>query len=316
MLSLYKRGEVWHIRGTITDGERVVKVRRSTGQTVKREAEQVVRYVERTVLNDMRGGVKMLPFTTVADSWLNQRPRGATARSHINILKTHFKRFQADQINKDAWNNFIAEKLSTSKSSNVNRYRATLLAVLNNASIPVELPRMKEVNDRVRFLSIEQQNKLLDEYPEYIRPLFITLCYQGLRLSEALRLRRQHVNFETKKMLIEKTKTGQRRILPVHPRTVDTICGISTDYFFLNSRGERYADPRNLRGVHRRACERAGVYDFTIHDWRHHWASQLMMKGGTLGALQKLGGWQSQSMVFRYAAVNDEHITDTLMRLE
>ena len=98
----------------------------------------------------------------------------------------------------------IAKKLSTSNHP-TSIGTGNDAGCTNNASIPSDLPRMKEVNDREGSCRLNNRTNCY-EYPEYIRPLFVTLCYQGLRLSEALRLRRQHVNFETKKMLIEKTK--------------------------------------------------------------------------------------------------------------
>ena len=84
----------------------------------------------------------------------------------------------------------------------------------------------------------------------------------------------------------------------------------------LAEQGERYEDSRNVRGVHSRACKRAGISNFTLHDWRHHWASRLMMAGGNIKSLQKLGGWESITMVERYADVSDEHTADTLTRVK
>jgi len=318
MLSLYKRKEVWHIRGTVSDGDRVVTVRRSTAQVSKRKAEQVCRYVEQTILTEMRGGTSMLPFITAADNWLNTKPRGATDKYICNILKKHFADYQLNHLDKEAWANFVGKKLYGSKPSNINRYRATFVSILRAASIAVQIPKEKEMNDRIRFLSYEEQERLLAEYPEYIRPLFITLCYQGLRLSEALRLKTNHINLEANTLLVDQSKNGKRRIMPLHERTsiILTPFPPAGSFMFTNKQGVPYADPRNLRGVHLRACKRAGISEFTIHDWRHHWASRLVMAGASMPTLMKLGGWSSEKMVLRYASVSDEHIADTLMRLK
>jgi len=318
MLSLYKRKEVWHIRGTISDGDRVVTVRRSTGQFSKRKAEQVCRYVEETLLTEMRGGISMLPFIVAADNWLAVKPRGATDKYICSILKAHFNSYQLNHLDKEAWLHFVSKNLYGSKPSNINRYRATFVSILHGASVPVQIPKEKEANDRIRFLTYEEQERLLAEYPEYIRPLFITLCYQGLRLSEALRLKRNHINLEANTLLVDQSKNGKRRVMPLHERTSILLTSFPTtsSFVFTNKKCVPYADPRNLRGVHTRACKRAGISEFTIHDWRHHWASRLVMAGASMPTLMKLGGWSSERMVLRYASVSDEHIADTLRRLK
>jgi hypothetical protein len=41
-----------------------------------------------------------------------------------------------------------------------------------------------------------------------------------------------------------------------------------------------------------------------------------MMAGADLNSLMKLGGWESEKMVFRYASVSNEHTRDTLEKLK
>jgi integrase len=47
---------------------------------------------------------------------------------------------------------------------------------------------------------------------------------------------------------------------------------------------------------------------FHIHDWRHHWASWFMMKGGRETELMRLGGWKDARMIQRYVALSVEHL--------
>ena len=51
----------------------------------------------------------------------------------------------------------------------------------------------------------------------------------------------------------------------------------------------------------RAALKRAGIEDFRWHDLRHTWASWLTQAGTPANVLQELGGWESESMVRRYA---------------
>lgn len=319
MLSIYKRKDVWHIRGTITDGDRVVKVRRSTGQKVKRDAEGILKQVERTILNQMSGRATALPFKVAAQSWLNVKPRSETCKLNCNELVAHFGDRFCDDINRDEWDSFVSSYFYGRAASYINRKRSTLVSILHKTGRQgLQIPKHKEGDTRVRFLTYDEQERLLAEYPEYLRSLFIIMCYQGLRISEAVNLEPWHVNLEARRMTI-KGKWGKVRIIPIHQRSWEVLnAALPTNkqYIFYNSKGERYKDSRNVRGVHNRACKRAGISNFTLHDWRHHWASRLMMAGGNIKSLQKLGGWESITMVERYADVSDEHTADTLTRVE
>lgn len=317
MLSLYRRGKTWHIRGTVTSGDRVVKVRRTTGQSDKRTAEEILHQVRDTVLKQMTGRATALPFSVAADAWMNAKRRGKTDGYHHSRLRQHFKGKSIDSMGAEDWSGFVALNMYGKKASHINRMRATFVSILRKAGSDAKIPREREISDRVRFLTYEEQERLLAEYPEFIRDMFVAICYQGLRLSEALNLQKHHINLDARTLLVEKSKMGKRRILPIHDRVFSSFSSVSSHGFlYFNSKGERYADPKNLRGVHRRACKRAGIVDFTIHDWRHHWASRLTMAGASMPALMKLGGWESERMVLRYASVSDQHITDTLMRLK
>lgn len=320
MLSIFKRKHgYWHIRGTVTDGDRVVKVRRTTGTKSRKQAEAVARHVEQTILNQMTGRATALPFRLAAEAWLKVKPRSETCTLNCNELVSHYGNTFCDEINRDEWDAFVALNLYGNAASYINRKRSTLVSILHKAGrTGLNIPKHKEGDTRVRFLTFEEQERLLAEYPEYLRGMFTIMCYQGLRISEAVNLQPHHVNLEARKMTI-KGKWGKVRILPIHQRAWDVLndaLPTNKQYIFYNSKGERYEDSRNVRGVHRRACKRAGIIDFTLHDWRHHWASRLIMAGANIKSLKKLGGWESITMVERYADVSDEHTEDTLMRMQ
>jgi integrase len=325
MLSLYKRGNIWHVRGTVSYAGEVKKIRRSTERKAKREAEEVCRALEQRTLNEMRGGINLTPFNEAADSWL-KKINGKTDKRNAELLKTYFKTLPVSAINAEAWDKFVRLRLKGCIGSSINRVRTSLVSIATHASAPYvadAIDKELEEDDRMRFLTIKEQHKLLNAYAPFIRPYFITLAYQGFRRQETLNIKKSHINYDTETVTIwRKSKrhpNGKRQVVQLHNKTISSLMAMpktESEYQFTNRFGKPYANGDSLKGIHTRACKKAGIHDFTIHDWRHHWASHMMMNGSNIKTLMKLGGWATERMVMKYADVADEHMKDTLNKLK
>ncbi len=67
---------------------------------------------------------------------------------------------------------------------------------------------------------------------------------------------------------------------------------------------------RAINGVKssfRTAVKNAEIEDFCFHYLRHTFASQLIMKGGTLKDLQEQLGHKTMTMTLRYAHISQHH---------
>jgi integrase len=58
--------------------------------------------------------------------------------------------------------------------------------------------------------------------------------------------------------------------------------------------------------VFRKAARAAGLKDFTFHDLRHHGATMALNRNFSAPIVQALGGWKTERMMKRYAAVTDQ----------
>jgi integrase len=71
----------------------------------------------------------------------------------------------------------------------------------------------------------------------------------------------------------------------------------------------------NTKAWHK-ALDRAGIEDFQWHDLRHTFATWHREAGTLTHQLQRFGGWNTQSMVERYAQVAPEGLQLAASRLD
>ena len=149
----------------------------------------------------------------------------------------------------------------------------------------------KPVSKRIRWLTKDEANRLIDCMPDSIRPVVTFALSTGLRRSNILDLEWTQVDMQGKRS----------RWVFVH-----TKAGTRPD-------GTKTPAVRKMRTddntAWRIGLNRAGITDFRFHDLRHTWASWLIQAGVPLSALQEMGGWESIEMVQRYAHLAPNHLT-------
>jgi integrase len=160
----------------------------------------------------------------------------------------------------------------------------------------------------------------------HLRPLVIFLLYTGARVGEVLWLDWRDVDLDRAHANFPKTKNGDARGVPLHPRVIAALkrLGHRDGEIFRRPDGKAYARPKGgedhsagsrISTAFNGACRRAGIEDFHPHDLRHTWATWHYQANRDLGALQRLGGWRSVRMVMRYAHVNVAELSHTINAL-
>jgi integrase len=312
----------------------------STGLSDRAKAEEVLIKRSATVLDrSIHGDAVSRTFAEAALSYLE----GGGERTHLDPILKHFgpkKRLGAiGQAEIDAAARAL---LPGAGPSTWNRHVYTpIVAVLHHAARKTWCPkpvvaRPKQPAGRVRWITHEEAERLIDAAAPHMRPIVIFLLSTGARLSEALYLDWRNVDLSRSHINFMDTKNGEARGVPLHPRAVAALANLPhrTGTVFRrpvrprkavkgerppNKLGEPYAHREGGGGQLSTAwagmCKRAGITDFTPHDCRHTWATWHYIANKDIPALMAAGGWKSVEMVMRYAHVNTAHLAPGIARI-
>ena len=342
MLTIRKRGSNWHVRGTVRVGKETRTVgEHSTGSRKRSSAEDYRSTLEAEIrqelLHGSAGRERHVTFADAGILYLN-RPGGVHRMDAWRIGQ--LGRVISDNTFvdiKDGWAKFKAVRCAGLKPATVDRFRKIAQAVMNYAAdewglARVSLPAIRYSNERIRYLNEAQREALLGAYTPHVRPIALMLCFQGCRTQEALQLTWPNVDFGAQTIYFDRTKNDEPRTVPMQKRVFEALNELwegqgrpDTGHVFRNRFGEPYADTRNYRlpggnpiaKAHQTACRRAGIEDFRVHDWRHHWASWCMMADPPIDmeTIKRMGGWKSLAMLERYAAVSTVHMKEAIRRI-
>jgi integrase len=176
---------------------------------------------------------------------------------------------------------------------------------------------LKGENKRLRYLSDDDVERLISNCESYLKPIVITALNSGMRKSEILYLTWNRVDLKNRVILLDITKNGERREIPINDTLLNTLSciirNIKTDYLFYNPKTLKpFSD---IKKVWQRALIKSHILDFHFHDLRHTFASQLVMKGADLATVQKLLGHKTINMTLRYAHLSNVHLKDAVNML-
>lgn len=170
---------------------------------------------------------------------------------------------------------------------------------------------LEENNRRLRYLSKEECQALIDACADHLRPIVVTALNTGMRKGEILSLKWENVDLNHKFILLDRTKNGERREIPINATLRATLIGIKrrldiSHVFYDQLTGSSYGDIKNSFNG---ACKRAGINNFRFHDLRHTFASHLVMEGVDLTTVSRLLGHRDLTMTLRYSHLSPLHLS-------
>lgn len=236
----------------------------------------------------------------------------------------------------DARDALLAEKTprgNIRNPSTANRYLAAFSRALTIAmkewgwldDTPMrKVSKPSEGRGRNRLLSIEEKNRLLEVCKKspniHLYPIVSLALLTGMRFGEIVNLRWEDIDYTGQTITLEKTKNGERRILPLTPAVIKIFAlsrttDIATGLVFKPNSPTNRSGLVDIRNAFVKALKQAEISDFRFHDLRHAAASYLAMNGATQGELMAILGHKTPTMTRRYAHYSQKHVATLMERM-
>jgi len=181
----------------------------------------------------------------------------------------------------------------------------------------------KENNQRLRFLSQEELQKLLTVSPDHLQEIIICAVNTGMRRGELLSLKWEQIRNGF--IYLQNTKTNDPRQIPVNDTLAELFKKIKKQnpgsayvFTYRTTKKDKSTENlkvitfnntpmRNIKHAFETAVKKSGIDHCRMHDMRHTFASHLLMSGASLKDVQELLGHKTFEMTLRYAHLSQAH---------
>ena len=268
-------------------------------------------------------------FEVVTEEWLKYKKNTVKKSTYYNysysVAKYLYPSFAGKNITKiKNYNNFIEELSDTLSPKTVRDIVTKLKEIINfyeeehNTKLNIKKMSLPKMNKKeIQILSNKEKQKL-EKYciqQNDLKSLGILICLNtGLRVGEVCALRWENVDFESRKIHIEKTieriysKEEKKtiviidtpksitsvRTIPVNSKLYNILKQIrgkskKTD-FVLTGSSEHYVEPRNYQYYFKEILKRSKVKKYKFHTLRHTFATNCIEAGMDIKSLSEILG--------------------------
>ncbi len=217
-----------------------------------------------------------------------------------------------DDFDANAADDLVAALTATGITpGTINRYLSCVSAFLRFCykrkfrTVPLpELEWRDEDEGRIRWLSYEEEARLMELLPSPVSTVVYVAIRTGMRASELLNLKPDQV--QPRWVHLWKTKNGSPRSVPISDDIYEVLAPlvrVMPTYPQLRWSWEKAKDAMGLR--HDKT--------FVFHACRHTFATRAVQAGVNIRVLQKLMGHKTIQTTLRYAHVDDKTLADAAL---
>ena len=181
----------------------------------------------------------------------------------------------------------------------------------DNVTLP-KIPKPKS-----RFLTIEEEARLLTQLGPTYGPWARFAILTGLRLGEQMRMRWADVNFDQAVATLPVTKAGEPQYAKLNQEALGILRGLSSwhrsVWVFPSENPHNHIDQRNFTTrIFGPAVVAAKLDKMTWHTLRHTFASRLAMSNHTGGTIAACLRHSTDALVRRYAHLHPDYLAGAL----
>ena len=245
-------------------------------------------------------------------------------RIRLNAIKRHPAcKIRLSNLTPAVMGKYRDERLTKVSAGTVIRELAYLSSIINHArrewginiDNPIRMVRKPQSpQGRDRILSTSERRSLLDEVKPagrrnvWLEPVVKFALETAMRRGELLSLRWSNIDLNRRTALLETTKNGERRLVPLSSSAIGILNNLPR-----HIGGEVFpVSACALAAMFNRAVVRAGILNFRFHDLRHTAITELAKKLPNLVELSAVSGHKSLKMLQRYYHPNAEELAKKL----
>jgi len=341
-MSVLKRGnsQFWYIQFQF-QGKTYIK---SSKTTDKRIAERIEREWKVLIHSQQYLGEKeSISFTEIMDQFIETKegtPNYPSLLSNKRVLTRYFPvTYKLHEITNGDITQLLKTRIKQGVTNRTIKKDFDLIRgtwkygkKLGYQCSDIEFPTLKMEKHRLRYLTYEEEKRLLIELNPYredvgtvlpsqrptqikndmvdIYDLVVILIDTGARYSEISKIEWDCINLIDRTIRLWRPKVRNESVLYMSDRVYSILTRRfktkSSNYIFTNRKG----GPRNTSTLPiRKGFKRSGITGCTVHTFRHTHATRLIQNGLSLYEVKEILGHTDISTTMRYAHLERRDIS-------
>lgn len=308
-LKLYKRGKIYHVRGTI-NGQRV---RESTGAARREEAASEALKIQTRLRK--RDPAEGLTFDDAVEHYM----KAGKPTKYLDKIIAHWKDTPVKKLTAGAIRQSAIDLYPDASGATRNRQVITpTQAIINHCAEselcpPVRIKRFKFEAKIKKPITLEWIETFAAHARPEIKALALCMWSTACRFGEAHRLEWPDFDFQNRTVLIRDTKIKQQRHANMPIPMLVAFANLPRDkapFHMAETTLRRWWDEE----VAKTAEAVPGFERLTFHCCRHGFATKMLRDGVDPKTAADAGGWADIGTFMKtYAhAMRDPHLTDRM----
>ena len=317
-LTIYRRGKVWHFRGTVA-GDRL----RGSTRTESREIAARIASEKEHNHHKCRldGPAEVLTFPQAVMVYLQAHTPSKRSARYIERIEDYWKNARVKDMTAGMIRQSAIDLHPNDSGATRNRQVITpTQAIINHCAdlelcATIRIKRFKEDQKVKKPVTVEWLDTLCIYARPIIKALALDMFATACRFNEAHRHVWKDYDFKARKILIRDTKTGKERLAHMPQRLLVALANLPgerkpNDKVFDCSESSlrRFGDA----DVAKTAEAVPGFERLTFHSCRHGFATKMLRDGTDAKTAARLGGWDDIGLFMKtYAhAIQDPTLTE------